>query len=174
MTVFQHPVKRTSALPLLSCRRNRAPLRTRRRLACFLAYLLSWLAGHGGLPWLIVRRGATKRQASPMAERCTWWSMQSSVLIPLASRGHMSASGSRGHTSIRARSRPPRRRRRRQDIVLSASASIHQATLRQLAELDPLCPSAGCHIRSEAAVVGALHHAQAGAAGAGLRSLPAG
>jgi hypothetical protein len=72
--------------------------------ARLLACLLSWLAGHGCLPWLIVRRGATKRQASPMAERCTWWSMQSSVLIPLASRGHMSASGSRGHTSIRARS----------------------------------------------------------------------
>jgi hypothetical protein len=34
--------------------------------------------------------------------------------------------------------------------------------------------SAGCQIRSEAAVAGAPHHAQAGAAGAGLRSWPAG
>ena len=45
---------------------------------------------------------------------------------PLAVRAHMSASGSRGHTSNRARSPPPRRCRRRQNIVLSASASIRQ------------------------------------------------
>jgi hypothetical protein len=85
-----------------------------------LAFLLCLLARHGCLPCLIVFQIVTKRQASPMIERDTRWSMQSSVLRSrFALQGYMSASGSRGNTSAQARSRPPRRRRRRQDVVLS-------------------------------------------------------
>jgi hypothetical protein len=46
----------------------------------------------------------------------------------------MSASGSRGHTADQARSQPSKEPRRRQDIVLSASASIHLALSRHVAE----------------------------------------
>ena len=66
----------------------------------------------------------------------------SSCSAPHAVRAHMSASGSRGNTGIPARSQSPRRCRRRQDIVLSASASIHQMSLRRVAEAQPiLCRS---------------------------------
>ena len=124
---------------------------------------------------MVVRRGATKRQASPMAERCTWWSMQSSMLDPACLAGCLRRD--RGATSVRAGSRPPRRRRRRQDscsphplrFTKQPSASWRNACRSSV----PVLASAGCHIRSEAAVAGAPHYAQAGAPGAGLRSLPA-
>lgn len=69
------------------------------------------------------------------AMRSAWGSMQSFVLGPACRTGAHFCVGSRGHTSIHARCRPPRRRRRRQDIVLSASASIHQVLSRRMAEL---------------------------------------
>ena len=55
--------------------------------------------------------------------------------FPRARRAHIFASGSRGHTSTVARCSSRKRRRRRQDIVLSASASIHQVLFRSKAEL---------------------------------------
>jgi hypothetical protein len=69
----------------------------------------------------------------------------SSCSAPRAVRAHMSASGSRGNTGIPAGSQPPKRSRRWQDIVLSASASIHQMSLRRVAEAQPFfCrPTAG-------------------------------
>ena len=62
----------------------------------------------------------------------------SSCSAPRDVRAHMSMSGSRGNTGIPARSQPPKRCRRRQDIVLSASASIHQTSLRRAAEPKPI------------------------------------
>jgi hypothetical protein len=62
----------------------------------------------------------------------------SSCSAPRAVRAHMSMSGSRGNTGIPARSQPRKRCRRRQDIVLSASASIHPTSLRHAAEPKPI------------------------------------
>jgi hypothetical protein len=62
----------------------------------------------------------------------------SSRSAPRAVRAHMLMSGSRGNTGIPARSQPPKRSRRRQDIVLPASALIHQTSLRLAAEPKPI------------------------------------
>ena len=116
---FRESRCRLARLP--ASRRNRAPPRPRASLLSLLALL----ACHGRLPWLIIRQNSTRFRrcrrrvapGGPCSHSCS---------IPLALRAHMSASRSRGHTSNRARSRPACRRRRRQDIVLSASASIHK------------------------------------------------
>ena len=75
------------------------------------------------------------RRDAPLCEARAWWSMQSSVLDPACEAGaHVGVGIAGPHIQSRALF-ASRRRRRRQDIVLSASASIHQVAVRQRRKL---------------------------------------
>jgi hypothetical protein len=84
------------------------------------------------------RRSTTRGRASLRWTTTPGGPCSSSCSAPRAVRAHMSMSGSRGNTGIPARSQPPKRCRRWQDIVLSASASIHQTSLRHAVEPRPI------------------------------------
>ena len=139
--------------PALSCRSNRAlihllighkllPGWTNQEHGTMTTHLAAHPSKNGRQrAYAILRRRSTTRDR--ICIRLRWKTTpggpcSSSCSAPRAVRAHMSMSGSRGNTGIPARSQPPKRCRRRQDIVLSASASIHQTSLRHAAEPKPI------------------------------------